>query len=175
MNFFDQYKHPSWQKKRLEVLQSSEFHCERCFDSESQLQVHHKRYVKGRKVWEYERSELAVLCDSCHVEAHAEKEMLQALITAIPVDAIPEITALVANYCAEVEGPCCGSDFTSYVAATTDDPFSSSVGKAAAVLSNRCSMPSLVDLAENLTKAIPGGFVVVCAKTRPEFFDDIEF
>ena len=175
MNFFDQYKHPNWQKKRLEVLEAAEFTCERCSDSESQLHVHHKRYVKGRKIWDYDRTELAVLCDSCHSEVHAEKEVIQSLICAIPVEAIPEITALITHYCASVDGPCCGVDFTDYIHATHDDPFASAVGKAAAVISNRCTIYSIIDLAERLIVATPGDAVEIRAKTRPVFTDDIEF
>ena len=175
MDFKEQYKHPNWQKKRLEVLEDAEFTCERCFDAESQLHVHHKRYVKGRKVWEYDRSELTVLCDSCHHEVHAEKEVIQSLICAIPVDSIPEITALIAHYCLSVEGPCRGADFTGYIDATHDDPFASAVGKAAAIISNRCTIYSINDLAERLTVAAPGAAVEIRAKNRSVFTDDVEF
>jgi hypothetical protein len=74
--FSDQYKHPKWQKKRLEMLEAAQFECSSCGDKESQLHVHHKHYVKGRKVWDYESWEFAVLCDKCHKEAH---EFIDAL------------------------------------------------------------------------------------------------
>lgn len=66
MDFKDQYKHPMWQKKRLEALNDAGFMCQRCCGDEEQLHVHHKVYVKGRKIWEYAISELSVLCESCH-------------------------------------------------------------------------------------------------------------
>lgn len=76
----DQYKHPLWQKKRLEALEVAGFSCEHCDDSESQLHVHHKQYFKGRRIWEYELSELSVLCEACHEEAHQLNDKLKAAL-----------------------------------------------------------------------------------------------
>ena len=78
--FSDQYKHPNWQKKRLEMLEKSGFSCSRCEDSESQLHVHHKHYVKGRKVWDYDECELQVLCDKCHKEQHELTDLFSEVL-----------------------------------------------------------------------------------------------
>lgn len=78
--FFAQYNHPKWQKRRLEVLSSASFTCENCGDTESELHVHHKYYVKGRKLWEYGDRELASLCSACHKDAHKQKELFDALL-----------------------------------------------------------------------------------------------
>lgn len=67
----DQYKHPEWQKKRLECLEAANWECQECGAKEDELHVHHPRYVKGRMVWEYPVTELAVLCESCHKAAHS--------------------------------------------------------------------------------------------------------
>lgn len=64
--FFDQYKDPRWQKKRLEILQRDNFTCIMCNDSESLLHVHHEEYIKNRKPWEYENDKLTTLCEDCH-------------------------------------------------------------------------------------------------------------
>ena len=72
----DQYKHPNWQRKRLEAMEASHFACEDCGDTERTLNVHHQRYVKGRMVWEYELAELMVLCEPCHQAQHQDKELL---------------------------------------------------------------------------------------------------
>ena len=106
MDFKEQYKHPQWQKKRLEALEDAEFICQRCYSDESQLHVHHKRYVKGRKIWEYDISELEVLCDSCHEMTHTDKEVLDSLLALIPADGIPEIISLINGYCLTVGSPC---------------------------------------------------------------------
>ena len=76
---------PRWQKKRLEVLDSSDFECEICGDSESTLHVHHKQYIKGREIWEYEREQLACLCKKCHLDLHDEEEKFQDLLSRIPL------------------------------------------------------------------------------------------
>jgi len=76
MEWKDQYKHPLWQKKRLEALEYYGFECSDCGDSDSQLHVHHVRYKKGAKMWDYNVTELSVLCDKCHSEAHRSKEFV---------------------------------------------------------------------------------------------------
>lgn len=88
---------PRWQKVRLKKLESSNWCCERCFDSETTLNVHHKRYVKGRMPWEYDERELAVLCETCHEGEHEEKDARTALLARLAVD-----------------GPVSLEDFTAY-------------------------------------------------------------
>lgn len=77
---------PRWQKKRLEKLEAAEWRCERCCDSESTLAVHHKHYVKGRMPWEYDRGELAVLCETCHEGEHAAKAIRSELVARLEMD-----------------------------------------------------------------------------------------
>lgn len=76
----DQYKHPNWQKKRLEALDAAGFECDDCGTKEDQLHVHHRRYVKGRMIWEYTLDELEVLCADCHETAHKKKDALICLL-----------------------------------------------------------------------------------------------
>jgi hypothetical protein len=64
--FMDQYKDPRWQRKRLEIMERDKFSCVFCEDSTASLNVHHKFYKKGKKVWEYEDSILITLCETCH-------------------------------------------------------------------------------------------------------------
>lgn len=66
MNYSEQLKSPMWQKKRLEILNRDNFTCQDCGDTESQLQVHHKSYIFGNKVWEYDNDNLITLCETCH-------------------------------------------------------------------------------------------------------------
>lgn len=65
-DFFDQYKDPRWQKKRLEIMQRDEFMCQNCYDEESTLNVHHKYYIHNKKPWEYHDQLLITLCEECH-------------------------------------------------------------------------------------------------------------
>jgi methionyl-tRNA synthetase len=56
--YWEKLKDPRWQKLRLEAMQKADFHCERCGDGESTLNVHHKEYFKGREPWEYKPKQL---------------------------------------------------------------------------------------------------------------------
>jgi len=62
---------PRWQRRWLERLNDAGFACQYCGDSKSTLHVHHRQYIKGREPWEYADTELVVLCDVCHENAHA--------------------------------------------------------------------------------------------------------
>lgn len=101
----DQYRNPLWQKRRLEVMQYRDFTCQVCGDTSETLNVHHKAYIKGRKVWEYENDQLECLCETCHKTAHDEKEKLLGLLLLISSEGIGSITALVAGYCSTMSGP----------------------------------------------------------------------
>lgn len=85
--YWQKLQDPRWQRKRLEILNRAEFCCEGCGDSESQLQVHHGYYEKGKEPWEYEDDTLWCLCDKCHEKAHvARKTVNIALAKYIPSD-----------------------------------------------------------------------------------------
>lgn len=81
MTYAEQLRHPFWQRKRLTCLEAAGWECTQCGAKENTLHVHHKRYVKGRKAWEYEDDELAVLCDKCHLDEHALRELLDEMLS----------------------------------------------------------------------------------------------
>lgn len=76
MTYQEQLKHPKWQQKRLEVLEANEFTCSSCGSKDKQLHVHHPRYKKGAKIWEYEDGELECLCVDCHSQDHEIMELI---------------------------------------------------------------------------------------------------
>lgn len=78
--FWEAYRHPLWQQKRLEVMQAAEFACQSCGTNEITLNVHHKFYRKGAKPWEYENSELMCLCKPCHEKTHDVLAQLKAAL-----------------------------------------------------------------------------------------------
>lgn len=80
MSYREQLLHPSWQRRRLEILKRSDFSCEICGDEGSTLHVHHRRYVKGRMVWEYADEELTALCETCHKDQHVYRELLDKIL-----------------------------------------------------------------------------------------------
>lgn len=152
MEFKDQYKHPLWQKKRLEALEAALFTCNRCYDNETQLHVHHKRYVSGRKIWEYEVSELEVLCDECHAIAHDDKERFQQIQGRICSEGLCEITHVLTGYLENIQGPARSGFNDQQAAINYGDPnsFDVLIGRLAAVASNNLGLFCL----ENLIAAI---------------------
>lgn len=100
LTFSEQYKHPLWQKKRLEVLEDANFSCYNCGDEDSQLHAHHKLYIRGRKLWEYDETELVCLCSQCHDEAHNLKDELSKAIAYSEVS-----VAMLIGICLSNEGP----------------------------------------------------------------------
>lgn len=80
MKFQEQYKHPLWQKKRLEVMELFNFKCCECGSVDEQLHIHHPSYKKGKKIWEYESHRLICLCQECHAKYHEMDERLKESI-----------------------------------------------------------------------------------------------
>lgn len=67
------YNHADWARFRDEVIRLDGRRCVRCSrgrDDGVILQVHHKRYIPGRKPWEYAHAECETLCKGCHAEEH---------------------------------------------------------------------------------------------------------
>jgi len=82
-DFFDQYKDPRWQKKRLEIMERDEFMCQVCGDDRVQLNVHHRIYFKDTKIWEYSDEFLVTLCESCHERSHEARAQINLLLARI--------------------------------------------------------------------------------------------
>jgi hypothetical protein len=84
MTYLEKLKDPRWQKKRLEILERDEWMCQRCFDGDSTLHVHHLDYEKGKEPWDYDNSRFITICESCHETEHtARKEYEQSLLSII--------------------------------------------------------------------------------------------
>lgn len=64
MAYADLLKDPRWQRKRLEVLQRDDFHCQSCADKRNTLHVHHLRY--NGNPWDTPSKFLVTLCNDCH-------------------------------------------------------------------------------------------------------------
>ena len=175
MNFKDQYKHPNWQRVRLEALEAANFTCQRCGSSEEQLHVHHKRYIKGRMIWEYSGVELEALCEPCHAESHRDKELLQALIARLPSDAITDIYSLLSGYCSHVEGPACLHEIDLQ---SVENPDYFHLGKLAAAIDNKsyrlADVTDAFDGVEAISKS-NGGIVEINFTARPRSEFEVVF
>lgn len=78
--YWEKLQDPRWQRRRLEILQRSNFKCEQCGSGDKTLHVHHIIYRKGVMPWEYPDRELYALCKDCHLE---ETQLRAALDEAI--------------------------------------------------------------------------------------------
>jgi hypothetical protein len=84
MDYFERLLNPKWQKKRLEILSRDEWTCQKCFDSENTLNVHHMRYLKNKNPWEYPNNLLITLCKNCHeIESNNRRASIDRLIAAL--------------------------------------------------------------------------------------------
>lgn len=76
--YSEKLKDPRWQRRRLEILNRSDFACEVCLSKTKTLHVHHKLYRKGAQPWEYADHELAALCEDCHETDHGIRAEIEA-------------------------------------------------------------------------------------------------
>lgn len=168
MEFKEQYKHPNWQKKRLEALSSSNYTCQSCLDGENQLHVHHKRYVKGRKIWEYGLNELEVLCNGCHEIVHEEKEELSYLLAKIDSDGLRELIGLISGYCGCCSGPLMLSKSDSMKYVGNDNEKYALLGAISGVLTISIGTPEVCAVLTAVCKAIDAKEECVTIRLRGE-------
>ncbi len=72
MNF---YTRQDWIDFRESVIKLDGGKCTQCNRSRLDgvvLQVHHKRYIQGRKPWEYDYQDCETLCRGCHAAEHGK-------------------------------------------------------------------------------------------------------
>jgi 5-methylcytosine-specific restriction endonuclease McrA len=94
--YLEKYKDPRWQRIRLKVFERDNWTCQKCFSSESSLQVHHRFYLENKEPWEYPMEALVTLCEECHTEENEirpiyEKELLLALREKVLAEDVKEI------------------------------------------------------------------------------------
>lgn len=78
--YSEKLKDPRWQKKRLEIMDRDSWACQDCGKDNGTLNVHHLRYINGKKPWEYKNNYLITLCDSCHAISHYKIEVVSTNI-----------------------------------------------------------------------------------------------
>lgn len=69
------YANEEWAAFREKVIQLDSESCVTCGRTRSDgvvLQVHHKRYICGKKPWEYDPADCETLCKGCHAREHGE-------------------------------------------------------------------------------------------------------
>lgn len=76
MTYAEQLKSPKWQRRRLELLQRSNWRCQSCGDTETELHVHHLSYEAPNAAWQYPDENFQVLCSTCHDLTHVDRDKL---------------------------------------------------------------------------------------------------
>ena len=68
----EQYKTDEWKAFSHKIRSQTNFCqvCKRTAEGTTRLNVHHYAYDPDRLLWEYERDEVAVLCEDCHHRMH---------------------------------------------------------------------------------------------------------
>lgn len=69
-SYSERLRHPKWQKRRLQIMERDGWKCSSCGVDDQPLNVHHRRYIRGREPWEYCDLDLMTLCDKCHAMTH---------------------------------------------------------------------------------------------------------
>ena len=76
----EQYEHPHWQKKRLEIFNRDNWHCRCCDETNVALHVHHLYYNRDCHIWEIDNEGLVTVCVKCHKILHDELSKLSGII-----------------------------------------------------------------------------------------------
>lgn len=66
------YHKSEWKEFSASVIELDGYKCTNCgrTNQEAILQVHHKKYIDGRKLWEYGTADCTTLCKGCHAAEH---------------------------------------------------------------------------------------------------------
>ncbi len=59
-----------WKFKADNIRIRDKHECRLCGAKNTQLDVHHIRYIYGREAWDYDDGDLVTLCHKCHEEIH---------------------------------------------------------------------------------------------------------
>jgi len=96
--YSEKLRDPRWQKKRLEILERDDWTCQKCFDSESTLVVHHRKYLPATDPWDYPDILLVTLCEDCHESERARRpEAEEILLDALRSSFFSEEIITLAN------------------------------------------------------------------------------
>lgn len=100
-SYAEKLRDPRWVYFRSEFIASrrregSSDECDDCGeDTHDSLHVHHRLYRTGREPWEYEFSDLRLLCVDCHDRIHEVERRTQALIRSIEAHEAYEVSDLL--------------------------------------------------------------------------------
>jgi hypothetical protein len=103
-SFWDHYRDPRWQRRRLEIMQRDCFCCSECDSDDKTLNVHHRHYLPAKKPWEYEDDDLTTLCAECHARVGENKKELSVSFGRMTISIQDEICGYSAACAAARDG-----------------------------------------------------------------------
>jgi 5-methylcytosine-specific restriction endonuclease McrA len=80
----EKWRDPRWQRKRLQVFSRDQWTCQNCGDTQTELQVHHNYYMRGKDPWDYPSAALTTLCRACHEAISGQRTRRQPRQPASP-------------------------------------------------------------------------------------------
>ena len=96
--YSEKLKHPKWQRKRLEILSRDNFKCRLCSDEDTELHVHHEKYIKGDP-WDIDNKYLSTLCKHCHsvIEYFKKEEPELIIYKMLKISTAPSLCIFMLN------------------------------------------------------------------------------
>ena len=89
INYHAALRDPRWKEFRLDFIESRKTEhgvseCSDCGeDTRGSLHVHHRLYRHNSEPWEYDFSELRLICATCHARIHETEKRVRALVLTI--------------------------------------------------------------------------------------------
>ena len=84
--YAEKLRDPRWKRFRLDYIESKsteegDSECDDCGnETQGTLHVHHKVYRNGLEPWEYDFSDLRLICHECHDRLHEAEQRARALV-----------------------------------------------------------------------------------------------
>lgn len=102
MTYDEMREHPSWQKRKAEILKRDNHACRSCGSKDVTLHAHHLYYLPDKLLWEYEDNALITLCEICHNTEHLIGNTIRESLLEL-IRNKPPLIHLVAQLCVLIE------------------------------------------------------------------------
>lgn len=73
----EELQDPNWKLLAHNIRKRDNYTCQLCGTKEGVMDVHHIRYISGKKAWEVDSEHLVTLCHTCHMHLHEEQNFAQ--------------------------------------------------------------------------------------------------
>lgn len=73
----DELQNKNWILLAQNIRKRDNYTCQLCGTKKGVMEVHHIRYIRGKRAWEVDPEHLVTLCNTCHTQLHAEQMFAQ--------------------------------------------------------------------------------------------------